>query len=92
MPMSRERAVDVSRRIAERLRGAAGIELAQTEEFVRNRVLQLLLEWEKENEKLAAEARRKLAGRRVVEGSRDWDLRFAEEMERAYGTLLARGE
>lgn len=92
MAMSRERAVDLSRRIGERLRKTSAVELSQTEEYLRNRILQLLLEWEKENERLSAESRKKLLSRRVVEGSRDWDLRFAEEMERAYGALLSRGE
>jgi hypothetical protein len=36
--------------------------------------------------KIAARARR------VVEGTREWDLLVAEEMERAYAALLSHGE
>jgi hypothetical protein len=57
-------------------------------------VLQALLAWDKENERLAKETEKKLLAkaRRVVEGSREWDLLYAEEMERAYATLLSHGE
>ena len=46
------------------------------------------------NERLSDETQKKLLqrARRVVEGSREWDLLFAEEMERAYAALLSRGE
>ena len=94
MGISRERAVDLSHRIVERLAGSAGVELVREREFVRNHILQGLLEWDRENDRLAAEASKKLSsrGKRVAEGSREWDLLFAEEMEKAYAALLARGE
>ena len=78
----------------ERLARTAGIALAGEREYVRNHVLQALLAWDKENERLAKETETRLLARarRVVEGSRDWDLLFAEEMERAYATLLSHGE
>lgn len=92
--ISRARAVDISHRMIERLARTAGVALAGEREFVRNHVLQALLAWDKENERLAKETEKKLLGRarRVVEGSRDWDLLYAEEMERAYATLLSHGE
>lgn len=92
--ISRARAVDISHRMVERLAKTAGIALAGEREYVRNHVLQALLAWDKENERLAKETEKKLLAkaRRVVEGSRDWDLLFAEEMERAYAALLSRGE
>jgi hypothetical protein len=91
--ISRERAVDLSHRIVERLTGSAGMDLAREREFVRNHILQGLLEWDRENDRLSAEASKKIASKkRVVEGSREWDLLFAEEMEKAYAALLARGE
>ncbi|HEX7528341.1 MAG TPA: DUF507 family protein [Thermoanaerobaculia bacterium] len=92
--ISRARAVDISHRMIERLARTAGIALAGEREYVRNHVLQALLAWDKENERLAKETEKKLLAkaRRVVEGSRDWDLLYAEEMERAYATLLSRGE
>lgn len=94
MGISRERAVDLSHRMVERLTGSAGVELVSEREFVRNHILQGLLAWDRENDRLSAEASKKIAsrGRRVVEGSREWDLLFAEEMEKAYAALLARGE
>ena len=92
--ISRERAVDISHRMMERLKKTPGIALAGEREFTRNRVLQALLQWDKENERLSAETKQKLLAkaRRVVEGSREWDLLYAEEMERAYVTLLSHGE
>lgn len=93
MPISRERAVDLSHRIVERVGGSAGLVLTREREFVRNHVLQALLLWDRENARLEAETRARLLSRprKVVEGSRDWDLLFAEEMERAYAALAARG-
>ncbi len=94
MPISRERAVDLSHRIIERLQKAGGVELSGEREFIRNRILAALLQWDRESERLADEARARLLSRsrRVAEGSREWDLLFAEEMERALSDLLSRGE
>jgi hypothetical protein len=92
--ISRDRAVDISHRMVERLGKTPGVALASEREFVRNHVLLALLAWEKENGRLTGETEKKLLqrARRVVEGSREWDLLFAEEMERAYAALLSRGE
>lgn len=86
--------MDISHRMVERLGKTPGVALASEREFVRNHMLQALLSWEKENERLTGETQKKLLrrARRVVEGSREWDLLFAEEMERAYAALLSRGE
>jgi hypothetical protein len=94
MALSRERAVDLSHRIVERLGKTPGVTLGGEREYVRNQILQSLLAWDKENDRLSAGVKAKLAarGRRVVEGSREWDLLYAEEMERAYAALLSRGE
>jgi hypothetical protein len=92
--ISRERAVDLSHRMVERLGKTPGVALAAEREYLRNHILQALLSWDKENERLLRETEKKLLSkaRRVVEGSREWDLLFAEEMERAYAALLSRGE
>jgi hypothetical protein len=92
--ISRERAVDLSHRMIERLVKTPGVALGGDREVARNHVLQALLQWDKENERLSLEVKQRLVARsrRVVEGSREWDLLFAEEMERAYAALLARGE
>ena len=93
MALSRARAVDLSHRMIERLAKTPGVVLAGEREYVRNQILKTLLSWDTENERLSTEARAKLTGRRrLVEGSREWDLQFAEEMERSYAALLSRGE
>jgi hypothetical protein len=80
--------------MVERLGKTPGVALAGDREYVRNHLLQAILGWDKENERLSGETEKKLLARarRVVEGSREWDLLFAEEMERAYAALLSRGE
>jgi hypothetical protein len=92
--ISRERAIDLSHRMVERLSKTAGVELAAEREQVRNQILKALLDWDRELEKVATEVTRKLSARggRVVAGSREWDLLHAEELEKALGSLLARGE
>lgn len=94
MPISRERAVDLSRRIADRLGKTPGVELAVNAEQLRNRLLQIVLGWDREHERLQAEAKKRLLARprRPAEGSREWDLLFAEELGRAYQELVGRGE
>ncbi|MGZ5429472.1 MAG: DUF507 family protein, partial [Thermoanaerobaculia bacterium] len=81
-------------RMVERLLKTPGVALSGEREFVRNRALQALLAWDKENERLSNETRQKLLvkTRHVIEGSREWDLLYAEGMERAYATLLSHGE
>jgi hypothetical protein len=92
-PLSRERAVDLSHRMVERVAGTAAVSLCREREYVRNHLLQALLEWDRENARLEAEVRTKILSRprKPVEGSREWDLLFAEEMERAYAALAGRG-
>lgn len=94
MPLSRERAVDLSHRILERLQKNAAVQLTGEPEYVRNQILRALLEWEKEHGRLAAEvaAKMRASTRRIPEGSREWDLRFSEELERRLAALAARGE
>ncbi len=94
MPISRERAVDLSHRIVDQLEKQQPGALATTREAVRAKVLQALLEWDRESGRLEEEVRAKLLarGKRVVEGTRDYEILFAEEMGRAYEALLGRGE
>ncbi len=93
MARSRERAVDLSHRMVERLAGTASLSLVGEREYVRNHLLRALLEWDRENSRLESEVRSKILARprKPAEGSREWDLLFAEEMERAYAALAARG-
>ena len=93
--ISRERAVDLSHRMVERLRKTPGVALAGGARVrCATTSSRRSSSWDKENERLSAETEKKLLAkaRRVVEGSREWDLLFAEEMERAYAALLSRGE
>jgi len=93
MPRSRERAVDLSHRMVERIGGTATLSLAQEREYVRNHLLKALLDWDRENARIEGEVRDRILARprKPPEGSRAWDLLFAEEMERAYAALAARG-
>lgn len=86
--------MDLSHRMVERLARTPGVTLAGEREYVRNHLLQAILAWDKENERVTAAVKAKIGGRarRVVEGTREWDLLLAEEMERAYAALLSRGE
>jgi hypothetical protein len=94
MALSRARAVDLSHRMVERLAKTPGISLAGEREYVRNHLLQAILAWDKENEGMTAAVKEKILARprRVLEGTREWDLLVAEELERAYAALLSRGE
>lgn len=94
MALSRERANDLSHRILEGLRKTPGVELTAEAEFVRNRVAAALQEWEKESDLLAAEARKRVLarGRRVAEGSREFDQLLSEELRRLWDERATRGE
>ena len=94
MPISRERAVDLSHRIVDQIEKNHAGSLTTTRELVRGKILQALLEWDRESGRLEDAVRAKLLarGKRVVEGTRDYDILFAEEMGRAYEALLGRGE
>lgn len=85
--------MDLSHRMVERMAGMASVRLAQEREYVRNHLLRALLEWDRENARIEAEVREKILARprKPPEGSREWDLLFAEEMGRAYTALAARG-
>ena len=94
MGLSRERANDLSHRILEGLRKTPGVEVAAEAEFVRNRVAAALGEWERESDALAAEARKRVLarGRRVAEGSREFDQLLSEELRRLWDERATRGE
>ena len=94
MGISRERANDLAHRILDGLKKTPGVEFSVEGEFVRNRVAAALQEWEKENEALAAEARKRVLsrGRRVAEGSREFDQLLSEELRRLWDERATRGE
>ena len=94
MALSHERAVDISHRVLERLRKTAGITLTQEPEQVRNKALRALLDWDRELGRIGGEIRAKIASRArpPAEGTRQHELLFAEELEKALAALLARGE
>ena len=94
MPLSRERAVDLSHRLMERLLKAPGIELVQDRERVRNQAVKAFTDWDRELERLIESVKKRVStrARRVPEGSRQWDLLVNEELERELGSFLGRGE
>jgi len=94
MAISRERANDLSHRIHEGLRKTPGVEMTAEAEFVRNRIAAALGEWERESDLLAAEARKRVLarGRRVPEGSREFDQLLSEELRRLWDERAAKGE
>jgi hypothetical protein len=94
MAISRERAVDLSHKIVERLAATPGLSLPAAREATRARVLQALTDWDREIAAIeeATRARIRERSRRTVEGSREWDLLYAEELTRALADLLGRGE
>ncbi len=94
MSLSHERAIDLSRRILEGLRKAPGVELTAETEYVTKGISSALQGWEKENEALAAEARKRVLarGRRIAEGSREFDQILSEELHRLWAERSTRGE
>ena len=94
MALSRERANDLSHRILEGLRKTPGVEMTAEPEFVRNRIAAALGEWERESDLLSAEARKRVLarGRRVPEGSREFDQLLSEELRRLWDERAAKGE
>ena len=94
MAISRERAVELSHRVVERLASTPGVSVVAARELTRNRILQAILDWDREVARLEEEARKKTRerNRRAVEGSSEWDLLYAEELTRALADFLGRGE
>jgi hypothetical protein len=92
--LSRPRAVDLAARILERFQKSPSIELTKDANWVRGRILQALVDWDRQNDRIHEEVRARLLARagRVQEGSREWDLLFGEELQRAYDEIAARGE
>jgi hypothetical protein len=77
---------------SERPEATQGVALHGTRDIVR--ILNAILAWDKELETVTAEVEKKLAakGSRLVAGSREWDLRRGEELERALMTRISQGE
>ena len=94
MAISRERAVELSHRVVDRLAAAPGVNILAARELARNRILQALLDWDREIAQLEEQARKKTRerNRRVAEGSPEWDLLYGEELTRGLTDLLGRGE
>ena len=61
MAISRERAVDLSHRMVERLGKTPGVAVAAEREFLRNHILQAILAWDKENERITEAVKAKIA-------------------------------
>ena len=89
--ISRERAVDLSHRMVERLARTPGVVLAGEREYLRNHILRAILSWDKENERLSGETEKKLLARarRVVEGDVPEILAKCQVYALDMGALLA---
>jgi hypothetical protein len=94
MAISRERAVELSHRVVDRLASAPGVNILAARELARNRILQAILDWDREIALIEEQARKRTRerNRRAVEGSSEWDLLYAEELTRGLVDLLGRGE
>ncbi|MEO6325987.1 MAG: DUF507 family protein [Thermoanaerobaculia bacterium] len=94
MPLSRERAVDLSHRLMERIKAAPGLEVVKDRELVRNQAVKALNDWDRELDKLTADVKKRVSARarRVPEGSRQWDLLVNEELEKELAAYIGRGE
>ena len=67
MPISRERAVDLSHRMIERVLKTPGVELAVEREYARNQILKGLLAWDKESGRFVQRFDRKIGAREDID-------------------------
>ena len=78
MKLSREKMVQLSHLIVKGLEDSEQVSLEQPRNEVRLRIFDLLREEMQREEKVEAEARRKITSqkRKIVEGSREWDVLY----------------
>lgn len=88
MRLSREKTVLLSHAVTEHLVASEDVEFIEDRETIRQEILQILQLLLREEEKVDAEARRKIASQKkeIPEGSQEWDILYrkyyAEEMKR----------
>jgi hypothetical protein len=88
MRLSREKIVRLSHQMIDVLVSSDDVEFIEDRENIRNQIVQILQALLREEEKLDAEVRKKIASQKkeILEGSEEWDLLYrkyyAEEMRR----------
>ncbi len=88
MRLSREKIVRLSHQMIDVLVSSDDVEFIEDRETIRNQIVQILQALLREEEKLDADVRKKIASQKkeILEGSEEWDLLYrkyyAEEMRR----------
>jgi hypothetical protein len=88
MRLSREKIVRLSHQMIDVLVSSDEVEFIEDRETIRNQIVQILQALLREEEKLDADVRKKIASQKkeILEGSEEWDLLYrkyyAEEMRR----------
>lgn len=88
MKLSREKIVRLSHQITDVLVASDDVEFIEDRDTIRQQVIQILQAALREEEKMDAEVRKKIASQKkeILEGSEEWDILFrkyyAEEMKR----------
>ena len=88
MRLSREKIVRLSHQMIDVLVSSEDVEFIEDRETIRNQIVQILQALLREEEKLDADVRKKIASQKkeILEGSEEWDLLYrkyyAEEMRR----------
>jgi hypothetical protein len=88
MRLSREKIVRLSHQITDVLVAGDDVEFIEDRDTIRQQIVQILQATLKEEEKIDADVRKKIASQKkeILEGSEEWDILFrkyyAEEMKR----------
>jgi len=88
MRLSREKVVQLSHAVVDRLVSSDDVDFIEDRETIRQKIVALLNGFLREEEKMDADVRKKIASQKkeIPEGSPEWDILFrkyyAEEMKR----------
>jgi hypothetical protein len=88
MRLSREKVVQLSHAVVDHLVNSSDVDFIEDRETIRQKVVALLNGFLKEEEKMDADVRKKIASQKkeIPEGSPEWDILFrkyySEEMKR----------
>jgi len=88
MRLSREKVVKISHSVVEHFVASDDVEFIEDRETIRQKIVTLLTNFLKEEEKMDADVRKKISSQKkeIPEGSAEWDILYrkyyAEEMKR----------
>ncbi len=88
MRLSREKIVRISHQITDVLVASEDVEFIEDRDTIRQQIVQILQGTLREEEKIDAEVRKKIASQKkeILEGSEEWDILYrkyyAEELKR----------